>query len=36
VVNACDKDWHEHREALEQHGVRIEFLCPEEMTRARR
>ncbi len=36
VVNACDKDWHEHHEALGQHGVRIEFLCPEEMTRARR
>jgi hypothetical protein len=36
VVNACDKDWHEHHEALGRHGVRIEFLCPEEMTRARR
>ncbi|RZK23522.1 MAG: hypothetical protein EOO56_04780 [Hymenobacter sp.] len=36
VVNACDKDWHEHREALSQHGVTVEFLCPEEMTRQRR
>lgn len=36
VVNACDKDWHEHHEALSRHGVAIEFLCPEEMTRPRR
>lgn len=36
IVNACDKDWHEHHEALGTHGVDIEFLCPEEMTRPRR
>ena len=36
VVNAKDNDWHEHHEALGRHGVRIEFLCPEEMARARR
>jgi len=35
VVNAADKDWHEHHEALQQHGVRIEFLCPAEMIRPR-
>lgn len=35
VVNAADKDWHEHCEALHAHGVEIEFLCPEEMTRPR-
>ena len=35
VVNACDKDWHEHHEALARHGVIVEFLCPEEMTRPR-
>ena len=36
VVNATDKDWHEHRAALTSHGIRIEFLCPDEMTRLRR
>lgn len=36
VVNATDSDWHYHREALEQHGVQIEFLCPAEMNRPRR
>jgi hypothetical protein len=36
VVNATDSDWHHHRESLEQHGVRIEFLCPAEMDRPRR
>lgn len=35
VVNACDKDWHEHHAALSRHGVAIEFLCPEEMIRPR-
>lgn len=36
VVNATDKDWHEHHAALTSNGVRVEFLCPEEMTRPRR
>jgi len=36
VVNAADKDWHEHYEALISHGVKVEFLCPEEMARPRR
>ncbi len=31
VLNASDTDWWQHRSALEQHGVRIEFLCPELM-----
>lgn len=35
VVNASDTDWYEHREALNAHGVEIEFTCPEEMTRLR-
>jgi len=35
VINAKDKDWHEHFEALTAHGVEIKFLCPEEMTRTR-
>jgi hypothetical protein len=29
VMNATDSDWWNHREALEKHGVRVEFLCPE-------
>ena len=36
VVNATDRDWHEHLPALTQHGVRVEFVCPQEMTRPRR
>lgn len=36
IVNATDTDWHEHRDALGRHGVQIEFMCPEEMTRQRR
>ena len=36
VINATDKDWHEHHAALARQGVRVEFLCPAEMTRPRR
>lgn len=36
VVNAVDTDWHAHYTALVGHGVRVEFLCPAEMTRPRR
>lgn len=32
VLNAVDPDWWEHREALLQNGVRINFLCPQNMT----
>jgi hypothetical protein len=35
VVNATDKDWHEHYTALERNGVQVEFLCMEEMIRPR-
>lgn len=35
IVNATDTDWHKDQEALERSGVRLEFLCPAEMTRAR-
>lgn len=31
IVNAADTDWHEHRVALREHGVEVEFLCPELM-----
>jgi len=36
VVNATDSDWHHHHEALTRQGVRVEFICPAEMLRARR
>ena len=36
IVNATDSDWHHHLLALQQHGVGVEFICPEEMTRGRR
>ena len=31
IVNASDRDWWEHREALQAHGIEILFLCPELM-----
>ncbi len=34
IVNATDNDWFEWREKLEQHGLVIDFLCPELMTKA--
>lgn len=36
VVNAADKDWYEHHEALARNGLRVEFICPAEMTKSRR
>ena len=33
IVNAADNDWHEHRVALRDNGVDVEFLCPELMRR---
>jgi hypothetical protein len=35
IINATDTDWWDCREALTDHGVTVEFLCPELMTRAR-
>lgn len=35
ILNASDTDWRDHRQALERHGVAIEFLCPELMQRTR-
>lgn len=32
ILNAADRDWWIHRRALEQCGVRVEFLCPELMS----
>lgn len=31
IINATDTDWWIHRRALEAHGIKIEFLCPELM-----
>ncbi len=31
VFNATDTDWWNHREALEENGVQVRFLCPELM-----
>lgn len=31
VLNATDTDWWHHREALEDNGVQVRFLCPELM-----
>jgi hypothetical protein len=31
VLNATDTDWWHHREALEDNGVEVRFLCPELM-----
>jgi hypothetical protein len=31
ILNAVDTDWWDYRIALERHGVRVEFLCPEAM-----
>lgn len=35
IVNATDTDWHKDLAALERNGVRVEFICPEEMARVR-
>lgn len=31
IVNATDTDWWDFREALNRHGIQIEFLCPQLM-----
>jgi len=31
ILNAVDTDWWNHRIALERNGVRIQFLCPQNM-----
>lgn len=35
VVNAVDTDWWHYKQALKTHGLKIEFLCPDEMIRKR-
>ena len=31
ILNASDRDWSDHREALERHSLNIVFLCPKLM-----
>lgn len=31
VLNAVDTDWWHYRNALERNGVRLRFLCPQQM-----
>ena len=31
VLNASDTDWWHYRDALQEHGITISFLCPELM-----
>lgn len=33
ILNAADTDWWEQREALQRHGIEIQFICPELMKR---
>lgn len=34
IQNATDTDWWQARDALNRHGIRIDFLCPELMWNA--
>ena len=29
VLNAVDSDWWDYRDALQAHGIEVEFLCPD-------
>jgi hypothetical protein len=31
IVNAVDSDWYEHREALFECGLQIQFICPQHI-----
>lgn len=31
ILNATDTDWWHYLEPLQQHGINIDFLCPELM-----
>lgn len=33
ILNAVDSDWWEHRTALADAGVRVEFICPQHRSR---
>jgi hypothetical protein len=35
VLNAVDKDWWDHRQALAENGVDVVFLCPDLMEKKR-
>lgn len=36
ILNAVDTDWWDYRDPLRKQGVRVEFLCPEILTRKKR
>jgi hypothetical protein len=33
VLNAVDSDWWNCREALQKHGIKLVFLCPEQFSK---
>jgi hypothetical protein len=35
ALNAVDRDWWDHREALRRNGVKVRFVCGEEVFRQR-
>lgn len=35
ILNATDADWRDHHDELRRNGIRVEFLCPDMMERAR-
>ena len=35
IANAVDSDWYNHKQTLAEHGVKLDFLCPELFDRKR-
>lgn len=33
VLNAVDKGWWDHHEALNRNGINVNFLCPQHMNK---
>jgi hypothetical protein len=31
ILNAVDRDWCDYRNALQQNGIRVQFVCPHRM-----
>ena len=34
IANAADRGWRNHKQVLTEHGVKLDFLCPEANTKA--
>ena len=34
IANAADRGWRNHKQALTEHGIKLDFLCPEANTKA--